>query len=268
MESPRADAELLAAHRHGVQRSKLHPVPDADFDPRFWDDVAPPRGQGAAAAHHRDRLLQVPRPRGRPGRVRAETGDRGHDRLGDRAAQRDGRGRAGGRGPRAPGRARSRWPSPRKCPGPGFTRSRAIRWPRPGPSATSPGARRPPRTPRAGSRCIPADFDVALAELDGTVDLVVSNPPYIPVDAPAAAGGKRVRADRGAVLRRRRPERDPGGRTSRPAAAAAGGKVAVEHGSPQGAAVYWVFAEETGWQQTRNHSDLAGLDRFVTATWP
>ena len=45
----------------------------------------------------------------------------------------------------------------------------------------------------------------------------------------------------------------------------AGGRVAVEHGSPQGAAVYWVFAEESGWQQTRNHKDLAGRDRFVTA---
>src|SRR5579863_6129178 len=39
VESPRTDAELLAAHRHGVKRSKLHLVPDADFDPRFWDDV-------------------------------------------------------------------------------------------------------------------------------------------------------------------------------------------------------------------------------------
>ena len=47
-----------------------------------------------------------------------------------------------------------------------------------------------------------------------------------------------------------------------------GGQVAVEHGAPQGAAVYWVFAEENGWKETRNHCDLAGLDRFVTATWP
>src|SRR5665811_2317342 len=44
-----------------------------------------------------------------------------------------------------------------------------------------------------------------------------------------------------------------------------GGLVAVEHGAPQGAAVYWVFAEENGWRDTRNHSDLAGRDRFVTA---
>ena len=37
-----------------------------------------------------------------------------------------------------------------------------------------------------------------------------------------------------------------------------GGLVAVEHGAPQGAAVYWVFAEERGWRDTRNHKDLAG----------
>ena len=40
VESPRADAELMAAHRHGVSRSQLNLVADTDFDPRFWDDVA------------------------------------------------------------------------------------------------------------------------------------------------------------------------------------------------------------------------------------
>ena len=47
-----------------------------------------------------------------------------------------------------------------------------------------------------------------------------------------------------------------------------GGLVAVEHGAPQGAAVYWIFAEEQGWHLTRNHPDLAGRDRFVTARRP
>ena len=47
-----------------------------------------------------------------------------------------------------------------------------------------------------------------------------------------------------------------------------GGLLAVEHGAQQGAAVYWVFAEENGWRETRNHTDLAGRDRFVTAVWP
>jgi release factor glutamine methyltransferase len=46
-----------------------------------------------------------------------------------------------------------------------------------------------------------------------------------------------------------------------------GGLVAVEHGAQQGAAVYWVFPEESGWRDTRNHKDLAGRDRFVTAAW-
>jgi release factor glutamine methyltransferase len=47
-----------------------------------------------------------------------------------------------------------------------------------------------------------------------------------------------------------------------------GGLVAVEHGAPQGPAVYWTFAEERGWMDTRNHKDLARRDRFVTARWP
>ena len=47
-----------------------------------------------------------------------------------------------------------------------------------------------------------------------------------------------------------------------------GGLLAVEHGAPQGAAVYWVFPEEAGWRDTRNHKDLARRDRFVTTTWP
>ena len=40
IESPRADAELIAAHLHGVSRGQLHLVADADFNPQFWDDIA------------------------------------------------------------------------------------------------------------------------------------------------------------------------------------------------------------------------------------
>jgi len=40
VESPRADAEVIAAHVHGVRRGELHLVPDSGFDPRFWDEVA------------------------------------------------------------------------------------------------------------------------------------------------------------------------------------------------------------------------------------
>src|ERR1700743_3928228 len=37
--SPRADAELIAAHVHNVKRGELHAVPDKDFDARFWVDI-------------------------------------------------------------------------------------------------------------------------------------------------------------------------------------------------------------------------------------
>ena len=111
------------------------------------------------------------------------------------------------------------------------------------------------------------DFCDALAEFDGTVDLVISNPPYIPVgayvepevsdyDPPAAlwSGEDGLNAIRVVERTARRLLRG-------------GGLVAVEHGAPQGAAVYWVFPEEQGWRDTRNHKDLAGRDRFVTAAW-
>jgi release factor glutamine methyltransferase len=110
-----------------------------------------------------------------------------------------------------------------------------------------------------------SDFAGALPSLSGVVDLVISNPPYIPVGAtvppevaeydPAGAlwGGQdgldAVRVIEEAARRLLR----------------SGGLVAVEHGAPQGAAVYWIFAEERGWRDTRNHKDLAGRDRFVTA---
>jgi release factor glutamine methyltransferase len=107
-----------------------------------------------------------------------------------------------------------------------------------------------------------------LAALAGTVDIVVSNPPYIPVgsvvppevgeyDPPAALwSGSDGMIAITAVERIARWLLRPGG------------MVAVEHGAQQGAIVYWVFTEEAGWRDTRNNKDLAGRDRFVTATWP
>ena len=40
VESPRTDAELIAASVHNVRRGELHTVPDAAFDARFWADIA------------------------------------------------------------------------------------------------------------------------------------------------------------------------------------------------------------------------------------
>jgi release factor glutamine methyltransferase len=267
VESPRADAELLAAFRHNVPRSQLHLVADTDFDPRFWDDVArrearEPLQHITGVAYFRYLDLEVgpgvfvPRPE-----TEVMTGW-AIDRLTEMdVAEPVAVDLGTGSGAIALAIAQE---VPR-------ARVHAVE--------ADPIAR--PWTERNISRCsaasphtegrvalYPGDFESALAELNGTVDLVISNPPYIPVSAevppevgeyePAAAlysgadGLNAIRVVERVARRLLRP----------------GGRVAVEHGSPQGAAVYWVFAEENGWQQTRNHTDLAGLDRFVTATWP
>jgi release factor glutamine methyltransferase len=113
-----------------------------------------------------------------------------------------------------------------------------------------------------------ADARTALPELAGTVDVVISNPPYIPLQAwesvatevrdhdPAAAlwgGGedgldlvRAVEARAGLLLRR-------------------DGLVAVEHADVQGAGVTAVFGASGRWRSVADHRDLAGRDRFLTA---
>ena len=101
-----------------------------------------------------------------------------------------------------------------------------------------------------------------LADLDGTVDLVTANPPYVPVgatverevaehDPPAALWGGEdglvtVRAVERAAARLLRP----------------GGLVAVEHADVQGESVPAVFRH---WADVEDHLDLAGRPRFTTA---
>lgn len=108
----------------------------------------------------------------------------------------------------------------------------------------------------------------ALPELDGTVHVVVSNPPYIPLSAwesvaveardhdpgPALWGGG---ADGLDVVRA----------VERTAARllVPGGRVAVEHADVQGPAVVAVFAGTARWASVRSHRDLTDRDRFVTA---
>jgi release factor glutamine methyltransferase len=267
VESPRTDAELMAAHRHGVARSELNLVADADFDPRFWDDVArrearEPLQHITGTAFFRYLELEVgpgvfvPRPE-----TEVMTGW-AIDRLTEMDVAEPIVADLGtGAGaialaiaqevPRAQVYAVEGDPLARP-----WTERNIAR------CAASAPHTRGRVTLHAG------DFAAALHELDGSVDLVVSNPPYIPVDAsvppevgefePTAAlyagadGLDAIRVVERAARRLLRP----------------GGRVAVEHGAPQGTAVYWVFAEESGWKETRNHTDLAGLDRFVTAIWP
>jgi release factor glutamine methyltransferase len=107
----------------------------------------------------------------------------------------------------------------------------------------------------------------AFPDLDGTVDVVVSNPPYVPVGSvirdpevlehdPAAAlwGG----ADGLDLVR---VVADVAARLLRP-----GGLVVIEHADVQGAAVPGVLREHpAGWTEVADHRDLAGRDRWSTA---
>ncbi|HEY2239054.1 MAG TPA: peptide chain release factor N(5)-glutamine methyltransferase [Streptosporangiaceae bacterium] len=267
VESPRAEAELIAAHVHGVKRTELHQVPDSAFDARFWEAVSrraarEPLQHITGRAYFRYLELEVgpgvfvPRPETEVmtgwsiDRLRAM--DVAEPVVADLGT---------GSGAIALAIAQE---VPR-------ARVHAVE--------ADPLAR--PWTERNIERLAAAapytkgrltlhggDFADSLHELDGRVDLVVSNPPYIPVgasvppevgeyDPPAALWSGQDGLDSIRTVER------VARRLLRP-----GGLLAVEHGAPQGAAVYWVFPEEAGWRDTRNHKDLARRDRFVTAMWP
>lgn len=284
VESPRAEAELIAAHVHGVRRTELHTVLDASFDARFWEGIGrraarEPLQHITGRAYFRYLEVEVgpgvfvPRPE-----TEVMTGwaiDRlremdvaepvvvdlgtGSGAIALAIAQEV---------PRARVHAVEADPIAR-----GWTEKNVGRV-----ASAAPYTRG--RVTLHGADFTGADFagsDLAgpggpapraLGELAGKADLVISNPPYIPLgatvppevgeyDPPAALwsgadGLDAIRAVERAARRLLRP----------------GGMIAVEHGAPQGAAVYWVFCEEAGWRDTRNHKDLARRDRFVTATWP
>ena len=266
VESPRADAEVIAAHVHGVRRGELHLVPDTGFDPRFWDEIArrearEPLQHITGLTHFRYTELEVgpgvfvPRPE-----TEVMTGW-AIDRLGKMdvaepvvADLGTGSGAIalaiGQEVPRARVHAVEADPLARAWAERNVSKYVAS-------------------DPYTAGRVMlhGGDFADALGELDGTVDLVISNPPYIPVgayvepevseyDPPAALwsgtdGLDAIRAVERTARRLLRP----------------GGLLAVEHGAQQGAAVYWVFPEEQGWRDTRNNKDLAGRDRFVTTAW-
>ena len=267
VDSPRSDAELIAAHVHGVPRTKLHRVPDAEFNPRFWDEIArrearEPLQHITGHAYFRYLDLEVgpgvfvPRPE-----TEVMTGwviDRLREMDVSEPLVADlGTGSGAIALAIAQEVPRSRVHAVEVDP---LARGWAQR-------NIGRCAAAAPHT--AGRVTLHSeDFGAALRDLDGSVDLVVSNPPYIPWGAsvppevgeydPATAlwggtdGLDAVKVVEQAARRLLR----------------GGGIVSVEHGAPQGTAVYWVFAEERGWRDTRNHRDLAGRDRFVTAVWP
>lgn len=111
------------------------------------------------------------------------------------------------------------------------------------------------------------DLADAFVELDGLVDVVVCNPPYVPLtaydgvdreareyDPPLAlfSGEDGLEAMR-ALERRATQLLQPGG------------WLGAEHADVQGETVPAIFARSGNWKQVRDHRDLAGRPRFVTA---
>ena len=114
-------------------------------------------------------------------------------------------------------------------------------------------------------RLVLGDLAEALPELDGTVDVVASNPPYIPDGAiprdvevrlhdPAAAlyGGPDGLDIVRVLSRRARALLRPGG------------ALVIEHGELQGTAMRELLAAD-GWRAAATHRDLLGRDRVTTA---
>jgi release factor glutamine methyltransferase len=104
-----------------------------------------------------------------------------------------------------------------------------------------------------------------LTALDGTVDVVVSNPPYVPD---------------GAVVPREVADHDPplapwggpdgldvvrGLRVTAARLLKPGGALGIEHADQQGAALPALVRSAGGWTDVADHRDLAGRPRYTTA---
>ncbi|MFB7631863.1 peptide chain release factor N(5)-glutamine methyltransferase [Streptomyces sp. NPDC056149] len=255
--SPRFDAEELAAHVHGVKRSQLHTVPDADFDARYWEAVA--RREAREPLQHITgraffRYLElavgpgvfVPRPETESVVGWAIDAVRAMDVVEPLIVD--------------------------LCTGSGaIALALAQEVPRSRVHAVelSDEALGFARKNVEGSRVVlhHGDALTALPELDGQVDLVISNPPYIPLTeweyvAPEARdhdpelalfsgedGLDTIRGIERTAHRLLRP----------------GGVVVVEHADTQGGQVPWIFNEELGWADAADHPDLNNRPRFATA---
>ncbi len=255
--SPRFDAEELAAFVHGTERSRLHTVPDAEFDARYWEAVArrearEPLQHITGRAFFRYLELQVgpgvfvPRPETESvvgwaiDAVRAM--DVAEPLIVDLCT---------GSGAIALALAQEVPRSRVHAVELDFT---ALEW---------------ARKNVEGSRVVlhQGDARAALPELGGQVDLVISNPPYIPLTeweyvAPEARdydpqlalfsgedGLDVIRGLERAAHRLLRP----------------GGMVVIEHADTQGGQVPWIFTEDRGWADAADHPDLNNRPRFATA---
>lgn len=111
------------------------------------------------------------------------------------------------------------------------------------------------------------DMATAFTDLDGTVDVVVCNPPYIPLEAWESVAAEARDHDPHLALFSGQDGLDAIRVLERRAAQLLrpGGVVGFEHADEQGELAPAVFSATGRWTDVRDHQDLAGRPRFVTA---
>lgn len=255
--SPRNDAEELAAFVHGVKRGELHSVKDADFDARYWEVTArrearEPLQHITGRAYFRYLELQVgpgvfvPRPETESVVGWAIDAVRAMDVVEPLIVD-----LCTGSGAIALALAQE---VPRSRVHAVELSEDALQWTRKNVDGSRVDLRQ-------------GDALAAFPDLDGQVDLVISNPPYIPLTEweyvqpeardydPELAlfsgedGLDLIRGIERTAHRLLRP----------------GGVVVIEHADTQGGQVPWIFTEERGWADAADHPDLNNRPRFATA---
>jgi len=108
-----------------------------------------------------------------------------------------------------------------------------------------------------------------LPGLDGALDLVISNPPYVATGEARIPDPEVLDHDPGIALWAGEDGLDVVRLVERAARRLLkhGGLVVVEHSDRQGTTAPAVFEQAGGWTAVQDHRDAAGRDRFVTARW-
>ena len=121
------------------------------------------------------------------------------------------------------------------------------------------------KTGASNARMVFTDLGHALPDLDGTVDVVISNPPYIPLGAIPRDPEVRL-FDPEHALYGGEDGLDVVHSVSRTALRLLhhGGTLVMEHGELQGAAIAELLRAD-GWSAVATHRDLLGRDRATTA---
>ncbi len=111
------------------------------------------------------------------------------------------------------------------------------------------------------------DMADAFDDLDGLVDVVVCNPPYIPLTAYDGVAAEAREHDPALALFSGEDGLDAMRVLERVAARLlrTGGVVGAEHADLQGTSAPGVFASSGRWVDVRDHHDLAGRPRYLTA---